>query len=118
MGQPALTNPSATVETWISVMRADDLWEGEMVGVRTGDADVLLVRLGPDEIHAYDNHCPHAGTRLSTGHLTPATGKLLCATHQWEFDARTGQGINPRVCNLHRYPVKIVGGDVLVQLDR
>lgn len=116
MSHPAL--PASTRDpAWSVAMRADDLWEGEMLGLQVDGADVLLIRLGPDEIHAYDNRCPHAGARLSNGHLMADKGKLLCASHLWEFDARTGRGINPRVCSLHRYPVKVEHGDVLVQLQ-
>jgi len=85
-----------------------------MVGVRLGDTDVLLVNVGNGEIHAYENRCPHAGSRLSEGRLSATT--LQCATHHWEFDIRTGDGINPRTCKLRRLPVQVAGGVVLVQL--
>ena len=97
-------------------LRLDELWEGELVGLRLGDADVLLVNLGQGDIHAYDNHCPHAGSPLSEGKLSAT--RLVCATHLWEFDARTGRGINPTRCRLRRYPVKIVDGVVMVQVGR
>lgn len=74
--------------------RREQLWEGEMIGVRLAGADVLLVNLGPDGIHAYDNRCPHAGSRLSDGRLSAAN--LRCGAHLWEFDVRTGEGVNPR----------------------
>jgi nitrite reductase/ring-hydroxylating ferredoxin subunit len=31
-------------------------------------------------------------------------GKLTCWRHPWEFDARTGAGINPADSQLTRYP--------------
>jgi toluene monooxygenase system ferredoxin subunit len=86
-----------------------------MVGVSLGYVDVLLVHLASGEIHAYDNRCPHAGSRLSEGHLGATI--LRCPAHQWEFDVRTGRGINPIDCKLRRYPVKVVDGDILVQLN-
>ncbi|HEY4012202.1 MAG TPA: Rieske 2Fe-2S domain-containing protein [Polyangiaceae bacterium] len=89
-------------------------WEGEMVAVRVEGADVLLVRLEGGEVRAYDNRCPHAGSPLSEGRLYAAT--LTCATHLWEFDARTGDGINPRGCKLRRHPVHVVDGVVRVRL--
>lgn len=101
---------------WTLVATLDEIWEGEMMGVRVGETDVLLVNVGHGEIHAYDNRCPHAGSRLSEGHLSAT--KLQCAAHLWEFDVRSGQGINPRNCKLRRYPVKVVDGAVLVQLGR
>ena len=107
-----MTEDSQT--TWTVATTLDELWEGEMVGVRLSEADVLLVRLGAAEVHAYDNRCPHAGSRLSEGSLNGTV--LQCGTHLWEFDACTGQGVNPANCRLHRFPVKIADGSVLVQL--
>jgi toluene monooxygenase system ferredoxin subunit len=97
---------------WMRAAALDDLWEDEMARVRLAEADVLVVRLSGGEIHAYDNRCPHAGSPLSEGTLHATT--LRCDAHFWEFDARTGHGINPRNCRLRRYPVKIVNGDVMV----
>jgi toluene monooxygenase system ferredoxin subunit len=104
----------ACEDGWAVALPLDELWEGEMVGVRVGTADVLLVHLGKDGIHAYDNRCPHAQSRLSEGQLSTTT--LRCAAHHWEFNLRSGAGINPRNCRLRRYPVRIDEGVVMVQL--
>lgn len=101
---------------WMTALRVDELWAGEMIGLHLGHTDVLLVNVGDGEVHAYANRCPHAGARLSDGRLTRAT--LRCSAHLWEFDARSGDGINPRNCKLQRYPVKVVDGDILVQVSR
>ena len=98
---------------WLEALPLDELWEGEMVGLRLGETDVLLINLGQDGVHAYHDRCPHAQSLLSEGRLRAAT--VQCAAHLWEFDARTGDSVNPRNCKLRRYPVKIVEGVVLVQ---
>lgn len=85
-----------------------------MVGVRMGKVDVLIVHLADEELHAYDNRCPHAGSPLSEEELRGAP--LRCLSHEWLFDVRTGCGINPRSCKLRQYPLKVVDGKVLVQL--
>lgn len=106
---------AATGEQWVEALAIDDLWEGEMIGVNlAGAVDVLLVKLGRDEIHAYDNRCPHAGARLSEGSLSAAN--LRCGAHLWEFDLRTGIGVNPRNCALRRFPVKLIAGNVWVRI--
>jgi nitrite reductase/ring-hydroxylating ferredoxin subunit len=70
----------------------DDLWDGEMESYDLDGREILLVRLD-GEYHAYDGTCPHKSTALITGTLE---GNLLtCGAHEWEFDARTGQGVNP-----------------------
>jgi toluene monooxygenase system ferredoxin subunit len=99
---------------WTFALLLDDLWEGDMVGVGLGNADVLLVNLGDGEIVAYDNRCPHAGSRLSEGRLSTTT--LRCGSHLWEFDVRTGDGVNPRNCMLRKYAVKVVDGAIMVRL--
>ncbi len=101
-------------DAWIPLLRLDDVWQGEMVAVRAGRADVLLVNLGDGELRAYDNRCPHAGSRLSEGRLEAVT--LRCGAHLWEFDARSGHGVNPKNCRLRRYRVRVVNGTVWVQL--
>lgn len=101
-------------DTWLPLLRLDELWEGEMVAVRVRSAEVLLVNLGAGELRAYDNRCPHAGSRLSEGRLEAVT--IRCAAHRWEFDARSGHGVNPRNCRLRRYRVRVADGVVWVEL--
>lgn len=103
-----------TPATWKLATHLDDLWQGEMVSVSLGAIELLLVRLEGEEIHAYNNRCPHAGSRLSEGRLQLPI--LQCPTHLWEFDVHTGEGINPRTCHLKRYAVKVVGDAVFVLL--
>lgn len=100
---------------WHYALANDELWQGEMRGVRVASAEVLLIRLGDDEIHAYANRCPHASSPLHDGLLQGAT--LRCPWHFWQFDARTGIGINPRNCALRRYAVKVVDNAILVHLN-
>jgi toluene monooxygenase system ferredoxin subunit len=100
---------------WSFVVALADLWEGEMIGVRVGKAHVLVVNLGLDGVRAYDDRCPHAGSPLHDGTLRGRT--LRCAAHLWEFDAQSGSGINPRTCQLRAYPVRVVGGAVMVRTE-
>jgi toluene monooxygenase system ferredoxin subunit len=101
--------------SWTFVVALDDLWEGEMVGLRIGKEDVLVVNLGAEGVHAFDNRCPHASSRLSEGTLREGT--LQCGTHLWEFDARTGDGINPRNCRLRSHAVKVEGDAVMIRFS-
>jgi toluene monooxygenase system ferredoxin subunit len=43
---------------------------------------------------------------------------LACPTHGWEFDASTGQGINPKAACLESFPVKVDNGEILVDVRR
>jgi toluene monooxygenase system ferredoxin subunit len=95
-------------------IRQDDLWIGEMVGLDVGGRPVLLVNVG-GEICAYENRCRHRSLPLSLGKLTD--GRLVCAAHGWEYDACTGEGVNPTGLALRRYPVRLAAGDILVDVE-
>lgn len=90
-----------------------ELWSGEMLGVTVEGIRVLLVNAG-DVIRAYEDRCVHHGARLSEGCLRD--GVLVCPVHSWEFDARTGQGINPRRAALKTLQSRIDGEDILVDI--
>ena len=96
------------------VASLDDLWSGEMTAVSVEGQHILLVNID-DIIRSYADVCPHMRTRLSQGSLQ---GRVLtCATHHWQFDARTGRGINPEAACLEEFPVRIENGDIWVDLD-
>ncbi len=93
----------------------DDLWEGEMVEVDVGDHHLLLMRIEGGELRAYQGMCPHQDIPLCEGRFDGRV--LMCRAHQWTFDARSGDGINPGDCRLARYPIQLHNGDVLVEVD-
>jgi toluene monooxygenase system ferredoxin subunit len=90
---------------------ADELWEGEMLGVELDGVPVLLVNI-EGEIRAYRDRCAHQGARLSAGRLHGTT--LTCSRHHWTYDLREGRGINPCNVALEPIPVRIDDGRVLV----
>jgi len=95
------------------VATLDELWDGEMTVLKIEGHVVLLVNVDGG-IHAYADSCPHLGTRLSQGSLQ--RNVLTCATHGWEFDASTGQGINPKTACLESFAVKVENGDILIDV--
>ena len=74
---------------------------------------VLLVRLD-GEVLAYEDRCAHLGLPLSAGRLDGAS--LICPAHEWEYDLRTGRGVNPATVCLKSYLVKIEGDQILVDV--
>lgn len=88
-----------------------ELWVGEMRGVVTRGARVLLVKHDTG-VCAYHDRCPHQGYPLSEGELQD--GVITCRVHRHSFDARTGEGINPRRPCLLSLPARVEGGRVLV----
>jgi toluene monooxygenase system ferredoxin subunit len=80
--------------------------------VEVGGAAVLLVCLPGGDLHAYQGRCPHQEQPLADGDLDEEI--LTCAGHHWEFDLRSGRGINPDRCSLAEYEVRRQDGRLLV----
>ena len=95
------------------VAALDDLWSGEMTSLEIEGRHVLLVNI-EGHVRAYLDECPHKRTPLSLGLLRGRT--LACATHQWEFDVRTGKGINPADACLESLDVRLENGDILLEV--
>lgn len=97
------------------VADAASLWPGEMKGLLVETTKVLLVNVGGD-VRAYEDSCPHRGVALSCG-ILEASGTLTCAMHLWQYDARTGKGLNPRGVALRRLPMKLEDGGIWVEVE-
>jgi toluene monooxygenase system ferredoxin subunit len=100
---------------WLDAGTLEDVWEGEMCAVSLGSVDVLLCNID-GQVHAYQDRCPHLANPLSEGELRDNV--LTCAAHEWVFDARTGNGVNPEDACLRRFPVRVDGDRILVQLGQ
>ena len=113
----ATSSRSSAADTPPAVWRyagtLDDLWEGELRGVNLGGVDVVLCNVD-GELFAYQDRCPHLANPLSQGVLNHDT--LRCAAHEWEFDARTGQGVNPQDACLKPFPVRLDNDRIFVAL--
>ncbi|MDZ4233994.1 MAG: Rieske 2Fe-2S domain-containing protein [Dietzia sp.] len=103
------------VGDWLEAGTLDDVWEGEMRAVSLNTVDVVLCNIA-GQVHAYHDRCPHLANPLSDGELRENI--LTCAAHEWVFDARTGDGVNPEDARLSRFPVRLDGDRILVQLGQ
>lgn len=102
--------------SWRRLMSLDELWEDELVKRSVDDTAVILVRFG-DDVHCYDDRCPHQASSLGDGELDAEECLLVCPSHQWEFSAKTGASVNPSGHALVRYPIRIVDGVIEVLLE-
>ncbi|AQA03175.1 hypothetical protein BVC93_12935 [Mycobacterium sp. MS1601] len=100
---------------WLDAGTLELLWEGEMLAVSLADVDVVLCNVG-GLVHAYHDSCPHLANPLSEGRLRD--NLLTCAAHEWQFDAQTGNGVNPKDACLRRFPVRMDGDRILVNLGQ
>jgi toluene monooxygenase system ferredoxin subunit len=97
--------------SYLRLVAADALWDGEMESYDADGVEILLVRVDGGYL-AYAGGCPHQSQPLIDGDLDGTT--LTCGAHLWEFDVRTGRGINPQGSCLTRHDVRIVDGEVFV----
>jgi toluene monooxygenase system ferredoxin subunit len=56
-------------------------------------------------VRAYSGTCPHQGVSLAEGELDGTT--LTCRAHLWQFDAVSGNSINPTGEQLIRHEVRV-----------
>ena len=64
--------------------------------------------------YALDGVCPHAGGPLGEGALRGTV--VTCPWHGWQFDVVSGENCLNRRMTHASFPVRIEGGDVLVEL--
>lgn len=96
---------------YVPVATQDALWDGEMEPFQVNGTEILLLRVEGDYL-AYQGTCPHQRQSLAEGELDGTV--LTCAFHLWEFDVRTGRGINPRGSCLVRHDTRVADGRVYV----
>jgi toluene monooxygenase system ferredoxin subunit len=101
-----------TAHSEVAVCAVCDLWQGDVIECQLLDGRTAIVLNIDGEIHAYDSACPHQGTALSADDYDE--GVLTCPAHMWEFDARTGRGINPRRCQLTPIAVSVRDGVIFL----
>ena len=82
--------------------------------VEVAGKQIAVFNLG-DRFVALDNTCPHQGGPLGEGYLE-TNGVVSCPWHGWTFDLKTGVSPIDGDVRVACYPVRIVDGDVLVDL--
>lgn len=89
---------------FVELAEVDSIWDGEMEAFDIGDAEVLVLKVD-GEVRAYDGICPHQSISLVEGELE--SGVLTCRAHEYQFDALTGVGVNPKGISLTRHDVEV-----------
>ncbi|HKX41789.1 MAG TPA: non-heme iron oxygenase ferredoxin subunit [Burkholderiaceae bacterium] len=106
---------STSNATWVDAMSTDELPTDDVTGVIVGGRDIAIYTVG-DAVYATDNLCTHGHARLCDGFLDGH--EIECPLHQGKFDVRDGTpSCAPVTEALRRYPVKVDGSRVYLQLD-
>jgi phenylpropionate dioxygenase-like ring-hydroxylating dioxygenase large terminal subunit len=75
----------AIFDDWHPVAAATGLPAGKIVPAALLGHELALFRDPDGGVHAWEDRCPHRGTRFSIGRLE--AGQVVCAYHGWRFDA-------------------------------
>ena len=104
------------------VAQTTDLQDGKKMKITVDNREILIVNI-QGSFYAIDNKCTHMGGSLYDGNLNGYN--VVCPKHGTMFDVRTGKmsqsgklafiKINAR--DLHTYPVKIEGTNILMEFD-
>jgi nitrite reductase/ring-hydroxylating ferredoxin subunit len=66
-------------------------------------------------LRAIDDECSHMGSDLHRGRIVE--GCIVCPWHRARFDLATGKSLDLYATDVHVYPSKIDGDDVVVEFD-
>ena len=99
---------------YVPVAQVAELPDGTVKIVEVGGRRIALCRAG-GAFYAIEDRCSHDNGPLGEGTLD---GKLLeCPRHGARFDVTTGRPITlPAVMPVARFPVKIEGTQILVEV--
>lgn len=102
-------------DNWVDALSTDELPTDDVIGVMVNGRDLAIYAVA-GEVYATDNLCTHGHARLCDGFLDGH--EIECPLHQGKFDVRDGRPLcEPVTEALRRYPVKVEGQRVYLQLD-
>lgn len=99
---------------FVRVASLSELWDGERRCFTLEGRRVFLIKLD-DRVYAYENRCAHRELPIGTGHLDGYV--LTCPSHAWQYDIRTGHGVNPDGARLRPFAVRIEDDEVLLDVE-
>jgi nitrite reductase/ring-hydroxylating ferredoxin subunit len=101
---------------WVRVCDASEVPEGEVRGFPVPILVFpILVANVEGRYLASSSICPHEDVSLLSGDLHGPM--LTCPGHGYDFDLATGRCAHDRSLLLRRYPVRLQGGAIYVEID-
>jgi phenylpropionate dioxygenase-like ring-hydroxylating dioxygenase large terminal subunit len=85
---PPTAHDPVLFDDWHPVALASAIPAGSVVAATLLDVEIALWRSSDGMLHAWEDRCPHRGTRFSIGKVRD--DELECAYHAWRF-AASGQ---------------------------
>lgn len=101
---------------WRRLASRAELNEGSPLSVEVDGTQIGLFQVD-SEVFALHDVCPHEYALLSTGFQDSEI--IECPLHQALFNIRTGEHLTPPAqCGVRCFPVRIEGGDILVDVSK
>jgi len=102
------------VTEWMTVAKAGDLPEGEMIGATVDGADVLVANVS-GRYRSIGSECTHEGCALHEGELDAEDRVVTCPCHGSMFDLETGAVVAPPAQEPEPiYRVQVQGDEIQV----
>jgi len=98
---------------WVVAAQLEELKENSILAMRVMNNDLILYKTSNDLI-CYRNSCSHLGFPLDKGQVE--NGIIICASHQFQYDLKTGKCLTLPDVSLQSYEVKIKNDKVYVKL--
>ena len=98
---------------WRQVASVEECPPGTALEIVSDDRVVALFNVD-GTFYALDGVCPHQGGPLGQGKLDGCT--VTCPWHGWQFDVESGQSQLSKSIVQPRFPVRVDGDRVLVQI--
>ena len=100
---------------WVSAGREGELAPGQVRVVQAGSARLALCNVD-GQLYCIDDVCTHDGGPLDQGELDGQ--EIECPRHGARFDVTSGRvTCLPAIVPVKTHPVRVVDGEVQVQVD-
>lgn len=103
----------STDSYWVRVANFNEISENQILAVRVKNQQLILNKQG-DQISCYHNACSHLGFPLDKGKVE--NGIITCASHQFQYDLKTGECLTIPDVFLQGYEVRVKGDKVYVKI--
>lgn len=103
------------MEQWVRLCALNEAPEpGTVKEVEAAGVAVCLANV-EGRLSVLDNVCPHRQGPLGQGWIEG--NAVVCPWHAWAFDVSTGYAQPPECAHVKVFPLRVEGGDVLVDLS-
>ena len=99
---------------WIRIAAVGECLPGTGIERVAGGRIVALFNVGGDYF-ALDGVCTHQGGPLAKGELRGTV--IACPWHGWQYDVKSGQHKTNRTVAQSKFPVRVEGNDILIDLE-